>query len=103
MKKFIQWLAKVFNANIIVEKIVEVPTIIEKVVEKPVEKIVEKIVYVEKPSNEQSTATNADSDKTQFKPTDSDGVTPKEKPSLPVSDEPVVKKVKRNKKAKKEG
>lgn len=38
MKKFIKWLAKVFNADITVTKYVTV--------EKPVEKIVEKIVEV---------------------------------------------------------
>lgn len=50
MKKFIQWLAKVFEANITIEKIVtkevvkEVP--IEKVVTKEVIKEVEKPIYV---------------------------------------------------------
>lgn len=55
MKKFIQWLARVFNANITVvktvEKKVEVPVEVIKEVTKevPVEKIVVKTVEVERP------------------------------------------------------
>mgnify|MGYP004571324947 CR=1 FL=1 len=49
MKRLIQWLARVFNANITVEKRVEVPVIKEVVKEVPKEVIRVKTVEVEKP------------------------------------------------------
>ena len=47
MKKLIKWLAKVFNVNIIKEKIVEKIVYKEKIVEVPVEVIKEIIKEVE--------------------------------------------------------